>query len=178
MEEVWLKLKLRSSERNVCWQKRLLVKYPRYAEEYLEICPFWEAEENPPNYPTTFCKQRTFQAGNIGLQKKGRRFGQLRLCILLKIGSLESICHTIWSSWIQSRNASLCFFQNSQPISNHLPVMVKKRKETSTSKNSGRWPTKKRFVQEVGGWKDRANMHAMRTWTTFGFLSYTHKALF
>lgn len=55
MEEVWLKLKLRPFEGIVFaqkwkqFEKGNCEEHPRYAREFLEICPFWEAEAHPPN---------------------------------------------------------------------------------------------------------------------------------
>ena len=140
----------------------VLVKHPRYAEEFLEICPFWEAEENPPNYPTTFCKQRNVSGRKYWVAKEMETIRTTETMHPCKDWNFWIICHTIWSSWIQSRNASL-FLPKSSTHLKSSTCHGEKRKETSTSKKSGRLPTKKQIVQEVGGWKDRANMHAMRT---------------
>ena len=97
------------------------------------------------------------------LQKKGRRFGQLRLCILVKIGIFEQFAI---QPDLQGYNPGTLDCVSSQKRSTRLksstvPVMEKKGRkhyavgfqEDCTKKNG--------IFQEVRGWKHGGNMHAV-----------------
>lgn len=140
-------------------------KYPRYAEEFLEICPFWEAEENHPNYPTTFCKRRKVWGRKYGVAKERETIRTTETMHPCKDWNFWTICHTIWSSWIQSRNAWLCFFPKTVNPSQiiYSTCHGEKRKETLRCRISRRLHKKNGIFQEVRGWKHGGNMHAVPT---------------